>query len=212
MISCQLQDPIPVKIPVRSEDDVSDIRPIEAFATGHKEFRRKQFFRRQHPALHTANIRGMGVPNPRVIDCNDSIAHPGNQVNEVAVAMNFRQPDRIAYLALKAASFKRYESSLGYIRTQEDIQVFSEATNSRVLPKGESSSHRIGETCFLKQGEDLAKKGLLLLREGKRGGGSHFYFTCWCGFSCFFFHSEKALLIDAQQHERTALQLDITLL
>ena len=57
VLAGQLHFALPVKIAIRSIDDMSDVGPVEAFAFGHKDFRGHQFFWRKNAGLDAVHHR-----------------------------------------------------------------------------------------------------------------------------------------------------------
>ena len=73
------------------------------------------------------------------------VAHPGDQVDKVSVAMSFGQPDWIAYFGFKALLLQMPER-FGYdFAGEEQVEIFGVAPDAGVLLQRERTGHNIGD-------------------------------------------------------------------
>ena len=82
------------------------IGSIKPFSPCDEKLGGQQFFRRQHPRVDSTDFGGVGPCNPGVVNRNDSVAHPSDQIDKVIIPVHFGEPNGIAYFAPKTAFLK----------------------------------------------------------------------------------------------------------
>src|SRR5215831_11601511 len=102
MFPSQLNDTIPLQLSAAGKNDVSNVGSVEAFATGDKQLGHQQFFWSQHSGIDPEDDRGASALGPGSVHGDYSVAHAGDEIDKIAVAMCLGQPDGIADFALEA--------------------------------------------------------------------------------------------------------------
>ena len=77
--------------------------------------------------------------------------------------MHFGQPHRVAHFAFETLFTQIAQHLATGMGGYEQIEVFGEAANSRVLPKSEGSRDGVMKLLLLKQEEHFAEQGCLLV-------------------------------------------------
>ena len=87
--------------------------------------------------------RGTAI-DPRLVDCDHGIAHAGDQVDEVSVAMRLGQPHRVANFGLKALLLQMSQRLGHGLAGQEEVKIFSVAPDAGVLLQRECAGNHVG--------------------------------------------------------------------
>ena len=119
MIAHQLPQARPVEPAAGAVQDVYDVGAVEALAEIDEQFGGDQLFGGQHPGRNSEYHSVRPAIDPRLVDHDNGIAHAGDQVNVVAVAMRLGQPDWIANLGLEAFFLQKPQGFRYSCRAQE---------------------------------------------------------------------------------------------
>ncbi len=116
---------------------------IEAFAEVHKQFGGDQLLGRQYASGHAEHFGGRAAINPRLVDGDDGVAHAGNEIDEVAVAMRLGQPDWVAYLGFETLFIQVLKCPRHCIGGQKEIEVLGVPPDAGMLLQRERARHHV---------------------------------------------------------------------
>ena len=143
MIPGKLTQAMPIQVAYCAMDDMSDVGAVEALAKVDEQLRRNKLLGTKHPCRNTEHD-GVGTAfDPRLVDGDDSVAHAGDQVDVIAVAVGLCKPYRIADPDLEAAVFQ-VPQCLGHRGCRKkEVQVLGVPPNAGVVLQGKGAGHHI---------------------------------------------------------------------
>ena len=173
MVAGQVEKSVPLHYVTGGVNDVRDVCPVEALTTCDEKLRRDQLFGGQCLCRNSENFGERGTIDPRLVDTDNCVAHPGNQIHEIVPAAHFGQPDRIADLAMKTVLLEKLNRARHVLRGEEDIEILSVTPDAGMLVKRKGARDHIWDVASIQQFQHLAKQRLLLRREFWRSRGAY---------------------------------------
>src|SRR5215472_4607772 len=109
MFASKLEDSLPVDPALQSVNNMGYIGPIKALSTKDKQFGRDQFFWCKHSRVCAKDQCRICALDPGIINRQCAVAHTGDEIDELTVAMCLGQPDWIADFTIQTLLIKETE-------------------------------------------------------------------------------------------------------
>src|SRR5579859_725670 len=114
----------------------------------------------------------MSALDPAAVNTERAVAHAGDEVYEVVVAVRLCQPDGVEDLALKAALAQVDQRARGIVTGHEQVEIFGIAPYAGVVLQRKCARDGVRNLALSQQIEGVAKQLELLLRKFRRRGGT----------------------------------------
>src|SRR6516165_4564939 len=102
MLTDKLPDASPIQFSVCAIDNMHHVGAIETLPEINKQLRGDELLGGQHSRRYSQHLGRRASVDPGLIDSNDGVAHTGDEVHEVSVAVRLGEPDRVRNFGLES--------------------------------------------------------------------------------------------------------------
>ncbi len=169
-----IDEPPPIHPVAGGEDDVRDVRAIEALALHDQALGPDHLLGRDEPHLDVEDDALDRVIEPELIDGRHAVAGAEDEIDEVFAFERFPQPVRKGQLALVSRRIEDRLRLWEILPEDEDIEVFRVALDPRVAREGIRAADEKRQAAIPHQLHRIdVERAALRIDEGVRGRGKY---------------------------------------